>query len=292
LDNKPYIVYEYPEKISPGVHNFTFTSGSWSFTLSQEYRPPRYMWDDPLVVFLGLLSALIFGIAQFIRRPEVVKYGLDIPDFPPQTTIKIPLKRETVLQIFNDVNTDFAWKWMPLRLDEIKSGFRRLTYMGKPILIGDFNLERILHKLKEEGLVKEELGYWGLSSWEKESRHSMLYLAIYRIMRNVFVNNAVKFSKLDSAPDCDAKAIVGKDEKYFHIMEGEPERVIHRALATAKKGTTIIVFPNEEKLNAFKASLVSTSKLAIALKMEMQNGQILLMPVKNAISAYLKSILG
>ena len=288
--SKPYIYYEYPDKIAPGTHNFTFSSGSWSAMLSSEYRPPKYMWDNPLVDFLAVISVLIFGLAQVLRRPEVMKYGLDVPDFPPQSTVKIPMKRDTVLQIFNDVNSDFSWQWMPLRIDELKNGFRRLTYNGKPVLIGDFNLERLLYKLKEEGRVKEELGYWGRVDWEKDSKHTVLYLAIYRIMRNVFVNNAVKFSKLDSITDCDVKAIVGKDEKYFHVMESAPERTIHRALATAKKGTTIIVFPTDEERDAFRSSLASTSKLAVALKMEMQNGNVMLMPVKNAISAYLKSI--
>ncbi len=301
--NRPYILYDYPEKIKPGVHNFTFSSGSWSSSIVQEYRQQKYLWDNLLVDVLAVISVLIFGVAQFLRRPEIQKYGLDIPDFPPQSTIKIPVKRETTMQVFNDVNADFSWQWMPLRPDELKNGFRRLTYNGKPILIGDFNLERLLYKLRDEGKVKEELGYWGRADWEAASKHSIRYLAMYRIMRNVFVNNAVKFSKLDSISDCDVKAIVGKDEKYFHVMEGgighgaaqqegATERVIHRALATAKKGTTIIVFGTDEERDAFSSSLVSTSKLAVALKMEMQNGNIMLMPVKNAISAYLKSITG
>lgn len=290
--NLPYMPYSYPEQIKPGVHNFTFTSGNWTTELPLEFRQQKYMWDNPLVLILGALAIMVFAAAQMLKRPEVQKYGLDIPDFPPQSTMRIPVKRDSVLQIFNDTNADFSWQWMPLRLDELKNGFRRLTYNGKPILIGDFNLERILSKLKTEGLVKEELGYWGRSDWVAQSKHSIRYLAIYRIMRNVFVNNAVKFSKLDSIAECDVKVIAGKDEKYFHIMEGAPERIIHRALATAKKGTTLIIFATEDERDAFRTSLISTSKLAVALKMEMQNGNILLLPVKNAISAYLKGITG
>jgi hypothetical protein len=180
---------------------------------------------------------------------------------------------------------------MPLRIDELKNGFRRLTYNGKPILVSDFNLERLLAHLRDEGLVKEELGYWGRTQWEKDSGRSILYLTIYRIMRNVFVNNAVKFSKLGAMQDCDVKAIVGKEELYFHIMEKPYEPIVHRALATAKKGATLMVFKNEEERDSFAASLTSTSKLAVALKMEVNNGNIHLVPVKNAISAFLKGML-
>jgi|GEM_PF-895308 len=287
---------------APGKHVFVFDFGPWSTEFESEYRLQKQMWDDPLVVGLGLLSVAVFAVGYFYRQKETPRYGLDIPDFPPLTTIKIPMKRETVLDIFDSVNAAFSWKWMPLRSDELKNGFRRLTYNGKPILIGDFNLERILSKLKDEGVVKECVGYFGLSRWEKESGRTVLYLAIYRVMRNIFVNNAVKFTKLGAVPDCDVKALVGKDEVYFHIMEdpfgkrrgqpgvAEPDGVVHRALASAKKGTVIIVFATDEERDAFVDSLVSTSKLAVGLKMEMNNGKILLLPVKNAISGYLRGI--
>jgi len=288
--DRSVIDYDYPYEIKGGDHTFKFTVGDWTTTLTENYKPPKQIWDNPLVLAFGGLAALIFGASTILRRPETVRYGLDIPDFPPMSTIKIPVKRETVLEIFDNVNAGYSWQWMPLRIDEIKNGFRRLTYNGKPILIGDFNLERILSKLREEGQVDETLGYWGRTTWEKESGHTLRYLTIYRILRNVFVNNAVKFSKLDAMKDCDVKVIAGKEEIFFHIMDGEPERVVHRAIATAKMGTTIIVFKTEDERDEFRNSLTSTSKLAIGLKMEVNNGNILLLPVKNAVSAHLKTI--
>jgi len=306
VGGKTALEYDYPGDLKPGNHTFYFTVGNWKTAVDAEYRQQKYPWDNPLVVVLGLLSVLVFGVGMVLRRPETLQYGLDVPDFPPMSTLKIPVKRESVLQIFNDVNASYSWQYMPLRAEEIKSGFRRLTYNGKPILVGDFNLERLLSRLKDEGKAKEELGYYGLAEWEPQSRHSVRYLTIYRIMRNVFVNNAVKFSKLDSMSECDVKAIVGKDEVYLHIME-EPfeaqdrtegggayrrgaEAVVHRALATAKSGTSVIVFRTDEERDAFRESLSTPSKLAVALKMEINNGNVLLLPVKNAISAFLKGV--
>ncbi|MFA5929528.1 MAG: hypothetical protein WC861_01470 [Candidatus Micrarchaeia archaeon] len=286
------LVYSYAGKIAPGKHTFTFSAGDWSKDFGAEYVTRKNIWDNPTVVFLGVLSLLIFGIGTVLRRPEVLRYGLDIPDFPPLTTVKIPIKRETVLEIFDNVNAGYSWKWMPLRAEELKSGFRKLTYNGKPILIGDFNLERVLSKLREEGSVKDELDYWGKAAWEKESGHSTRYLMIYRILRNVFVNNAVKFSKIDAIPECDVKAVLGNEEIYFHVMEEPRERVAHRALATVPKGHTIIVFKTPEEADDFRRALNSPSKLAVALKMEVNNKNILLLPVKEAVSAYLKGIGG
>jgi len=284
--------YSCPSAIQAGMHTFTFTAGTFSKDFMAEYYARKNMWDNPLVVGLAIVSIIIFGAGTLLRRPEVLRYGLDIPDFPPLSTIKIPIKRETVLEIFDNVNAGYSWKWMPLRADEIKGGFRKLTYNGKPILIGDFNLERVLAKLREEGAVKDELDYWGKASWEKESGHSIRYLMIYRVLRNVFVNNAVKFSKLDAMPECDVKAVAGSEEIHFHIMEEPRERVAHRALATVTKGHTIIVFKTSEEVEGFRRALNSPSKLAVALKMEVNSRNILLLPVKEAVNAYLKGIAG
>jgi len=284
------LAYSYAGKIAPGEHTFTFSAGGWSKDFSAEYYARKNLWDNPTVVILGVISLLVFGVGTVLRRPEVLRYGLDIPDFPPLTTIKIPLKRETVLEIFDNVNAGYSWKWMPLRSEELKSGFRKLTYNGKPILIGDFNLERVLSKLREEGAVRDELDYWGKTSWEKESNHSIRYLMIYRILRNVFVNNAVKFSKIDAIPECDVKAVLGNEEIYFHIMEEPRERVAHRALATVPRGRTIIIFKTLEESEDFRRALNSPSKLAVALKMEVNNKNILLLPIKEAVNAYLKGM--
>ena len=289
-EGKTVLNYEYIGEIKPGNHSFIFTAGNWTRVLSANYAATRNFWDNPLVLLLAGLSVVVVGIGAMLRRPEQMRYGLDIPDFPPMSTTKIPVKRQAVLEVFENVNAGYSWQWMPLRIDELKAGFRRLTYNGKPILIGDFNLERILAKLQDERLVKEELGYFGLSSWENDSGHSTAYLTMYRIMRNVFVNNAVKFSRLGAMKDCDLKAIAGKEEIYLHIMEKPYEDAVHRALATSKLGTTIMVFKTEEERDDFRSSLTSTSKLAVALKMEVNNGNIFLFPVKNAISAYLKGV--
>jgi hypothetical protein len=284
--------YAYSGKISPGNHKFTFFAGAWDKNFYADYFQRKNFWDNPVVLVLGVVSLLVFILGTILRRPEVLRYGLDIPDFPALSTIKIPLKRETVLEIFDNVNAGYSWRWMPLRAEELKSGFRKLTYNGKPILIGDFNLERVLAKLREEGAVKDELDYWGKTEWEKQSRHSIRYLMVYRILRNVFVNNAVKFSKLDAIPECDVKAVVGNEEIYLHIMEEPRERAVHRALATVGKGHTIIVFKTREEAEDFRRALNSPSKLAVALKMEVNSRNIMLLPVKEAVSAYIKGITG
>jgi len=301
LGDRSKVEYIYSDPISPGYHVFTFKFGTWTAELPIYYVLPKQPWDDPLVDILALLSIGIFAIGYLARQKDVIKYGLDIPDFQPLATIKIPMKREVVLSVFDSVNAAYSWQWMPLRLDEIKAGFRRLNHNGKPVMIGDFNLERVLAKLREEKLVEEEIGYFGLARWEAQSNHTVRYLAIYRVMRNVFVNNAVKFSKLDAVADCDVKVIVGKGEIYLHIMEDpfgerkgkggralDADGVVHRALASAKKGTTIMIFATDEECDAFSESLVSTSKLAVGLKMEINNGNVILLPVKNGLSSYLK----
>jgi hypothetical protein len=146
--------------------------------------------------------------------------------------------------------------------------------------------------MREEGTVRDELDYWGKTEWEKQSGHTIRYLMIYRVLRNVFVNNAIRFSKLDAIPDCDIKAIAGTEEMYLHIMEEPRERVVHRALATVGKGHTMIIFKTPEEVEDFRRTLNSPSKLAVGLKMEVNSRNILLLPVKESVSAFLRSIMG
>jgi hypothetical protein len=256
----------------PGkMHTFTFRiKGTVKKLTLQAPKVSKPFWENPLVIVFGLVSLAIAGAGLYFAKPERAMFGLDVPDFPPMSQIKIPVARPTVLEIFEQVNKDYSWSRMPLRLKEIKDGFRKLTYNGKPILIGDYNLERMLEQLEREGHVKSSRGFWGLGRWEKESGHTMFYMSMYRQMRDVFVTNAVRFTKIGASPDYDVLVDIRKGGVYVQIYENE--WTVARALSTAKSGPTIIVFPDEDRIAEFGELLVSTSEAAVSLKVHIDNG--------------------
>jgi hypothetical protein len=277
------------KEASRGPHEFLFEVGNLEKTLNKDYIVQVQFYERPEIIFLALLSLAIFGAGLYFRRPERVPFSLDIPDFPPLSNIKIPVRRSTVLDIFGAVNRDYAWKNMPLRLEEIKTGFRKLNYNGKPILVGDYNLERVLSVLEREGKVVSELGFYGLTTWLSESGRSMYYLAMYRRMRDIFVTNAARFSQIGSSPQYDVRAEIRSEAVFVHIYEGDESA--KRALATAAQGRTFIIFRDDDAVEDFKKSLVATSRAAVVLKIEVQKGRILLFSL-NGLAAYLKSMRG
>jgi hypothetical protein len=266
------------EGLKEGTHLFTFDFGTEKKTLSIPYRVSKQFYEEPLNIFLMILAAVIAGVGYYLRKPEKLLYSLDVPDFPPVASIRIPVKRDVVLDMFDKVNTDYRWKWMPLSIEELKNGFRKLSHLGRPILIGDYNLERILGQLVDEGHVFQERGYYGLRSWEEKAERSSVYLSTFREMRDVFVNKAVGFTPLGVAEECDTKASIGQ---YVYMHIAEDESVVGRALGTVAKGLTVLVFKDVDSLISFKRKLASVSRDMVALKMEIDRGRVILTAVEN-----------
>jgi hypothetical protein len=250
--------------VPPGAHNFTFDFGPNAYVRSSTFTPSRNFWDETQYRLALLGVAVIFIIGYVLQRPDKEMYGLDVPDFPPLSKISIPVKRQVLLGIFDSVNRDYKWKFMPLSIAEIKSGFGKLSFKGKGILIGDYNEERLLDQLVQEGYVKRSQDLYLPSAWEAQSGRSAHYLALFRRMRDVFVNNAVMFSELNSSSDYDSLANFGNGTA-FHIYADSPD-LLGKLVRGAGKYRQVVLFANDGERDAFERSLDSTSKLRIMAK--------------------------
>ena len=270
--------------LTPGDHLFTFDfQGFTNKSFKLNYQPPKQFWDEPMFIIGGFIAVLVFGAGYLLRRPEKPMFSLDVPDFPPTSTKRIPVKRSAVLNLFEQVNKDYSWARTPLKLEELKGGFRKLSYQARPIYIGDYNLERMLDTLIEEGTVAEDAGYYGLAKWETESGKSIRYMALARMLRDIFVNNVIKFSPIGAAPEYDTKINIGGQDAYVHIYENTS--IVGKALGTSSLGRTFIVFHNEQELSLFRESLASVSPKVAAFKIQVQNSEIILVPANDFAKA-------
>lgn len=230
----------------------------------------RQFWDNPMVQVLGIVGILIGAVSMMLRRPEKQLLSLDVPDFPPLSITKIPIKASTVLGIFEQINRDYSWERMPLKMEEVKNGFLKLTYNGKPIAVGDYNLQRMLERLEELGALESSLGYYGLSKWSAESGQSMLKRALFRRLRDLCITDAIRFSKLGSLPYCDMKLLIGQSEYFIHFFLGDYS-VVARSLETIPLGRSWIVFQDKYELERFSDRLQDSQSASLALKMEIYN---------------------
>lgn len=252
-------------------HAFFFDfGGGYTQSITMKKIVTRAFWDDWKVQVLGVFAILIGVFGYLIRRPEKQPLSLDIPDFAPLTVKKIPMPSSAVLGIFEQINRDYAWEFMPLKTEELKGGFLKMNWGGKPIAIGDYNLERILGRLAEKGLVEQSLGYWGLAKWNAASGHSTAKRAVFRRLRDLCVTNAIRFSKLGALPYCDVKIVVGQGEYFIHFYQGD-RGIISRALETVPLGRSWILFADNFEREKFRALLQSSETAPLALKMELYN---------------------
>ncbi|MBD3397672.1 hypothetical protein GF412_00870 [Candidatus Micrarchaeota archaeon] len=256
-------------------HTFTFELGEFEFTETTTKFASRSIFEDPLILGGIGIAVVALGIGILFARKGVTMYGLDIPDFPPQSTTKIPMKKEKLLEIFKKVNERYKWKNTPLTLSEIKGGFRNMLFEGKPLFISDYNLEYLLLRLAGMDLVKKELDYYGLTSWEEEAGNTIRYLASFRKLRDICINNAVPFTPPDSSEDYDSKITILGQDIYVHLYDNAG-RVIPNALSSLKNGLNIILFEEQAEKSEFYEYLSSGYKGGTMLKLEVQSGSVLL----------------
>ncbi len=265
-----------------GEHTFEFSAGGLKKIIDVSRYPPRSFFNEPVFWFSIILSILIVGVGMFFARQEEIYFSIDIPDFPLVSRTKISLPPDTILGIFEKVNENYRWKNTPLNSTEIKNGFKDVYYKGKPIIISDYNVDFILDDLEKKRKVVGSMNYYGLLEWEKETGHSMDYLAMMRLLRDICVNNAIPFTSLGESKLADSEVDVVGQQMFLHFYEktGDAEEFMKSIFRTIQKGISIVLFKNEIQKRNFVSVLNSPSQAAVLLKMEYESGSVLLLTMK------------
>jgi len=256
--------------------NYTFkvnVSGEMVYVNIKRTKPPN-LFDNPINVAI-IIIAILVGIAGYaLRRPEKPIYTIDVPDFAPLEKVVVPISKFSILSLFDSVNKEYKWSFMPLSAQELKNEMRRkITHKGVPILITDYNLEKVLNELIESGDIVKALNFYGLKTWEKKSGRSMRYLALFRLLRNFFINNAIPFTDLNERMDCDMLTTAKGENIYIHIYTDEG--TFRRALELTGSGKNFIVFESKRELEEILKKLdLSYSPVAVILKSEIGSGGI------------------
>ncbi|MEM2963139.1 MAG: hypothetical protein QXN01_01450 [Candidatus Anstonellales archaeon] len=284
------VLLYYVPNLPPGTHNFTFEfDGGFKKSIQIEYILQKQFYENPLIIFMGMLTILFFAIGTYLRKPEKQLLVIDIPEFPPISQIKIPIKKDQVLELFDTVNKTYQWRYMPLSLEDLKSGFRKLKHNGSPIIIGDYNLERILLQIQNRtGEVKEVLGFWCLKRWETEAKRSLKNLSLFRHVRDVLITKAIKFSRPTSNEEADVKFSISGRE--YAICFFEDDSSAYRALCSISEYPTILLFENSIVLEEFSKRLTSTTPLAVRIKLEVASKRLFLISLEQ-LPSFIDSII-
>ncbi|MCX8200079.1 MAG: hypothetical protein N3G76_01280 [Candidatus Micrarchaeota archaeon] len=284
--NTPVIYFKVEEPLEEGkLHTFRFElvdglSYEGVSNIVRMYYEQWWFWAA-IILTVGIVA-----VGIMLRAREKVMYAIDIPDFEIRKKKKIFIKKEMVLDLFDSINKDYGWNHMPLMLKELKSGFRKISYQGRPILIGDYNMQLILDKLKYEGLVKEYLDLYTVSKWEQISGFDYKYLSVFRRIRDILINNAIPFTHLNERKDCDV--YIKSKRGNFKVVVGEGSKIVERITqAISGKEKVIVVFASEEQKDSFIESISNHGGRGAAIKIAMLNGKLMTMTIKE-LSEFVK----
>jgi len=281
--------------VSPGEQEFKFDFGGGNVKLySDVYTPPNPFVDiitKPINMVLLIITVIAVVIALGIKRKERPVFSLDIPDFPPLAFRKIYIKPEEVMEIFEQVNHDYSWRYMPLSLEEIKKGFLKYIHRGENLVIGEYNLQILLDRMIDKGYVKERKGYYLLSRWEDKSKKSAKFLVIYRQLRNIFVDNTIKFTKLGVSKDSDLEITTSGEHMHIFIYDNNLKEIFDKIVKLISYGNILIIFDNESDKQRFLDEITSPSKSLIWFKLEIESGEIIPLSIDELVD-YITTIKG
>jgi hypothetical protein len=278
-------------KLPYGKYDFIFKIGDYTKTVEVNLQAPENVFFSPPFLISGGIAVVVLVIGYYLRGKEKVKYQLDVPDFPATAKTKIPVKTDAVLGIFDKVNDEYKWKSTPLTAQEVKNGFRRMFFEGRPIYISDYNVEFIMDKLEHRKQVVQVLDYYAPVSWEEKTGKSIRYLCIFRRLRDIFVNNAVPFSMIGEEENCDTKIDLMGQEMFLHIYDkrGDMKRLVGNILSTSSKGITLVLFKDNDEKGDFMDVLASPSQASAVLKMEVESNVVQLLDL-NGLESMIKEM--
>jgi hypothetical protein len=213
------------------------------------------------IVFPSIAALVAFLLFVLTKRPEIVVYAIDIPDFLPKEKKKVKVKKEEFIKLFERLNQKYHWKYMPITLEELKTiCMQELRFAGEPLVVNELNLQLILSQLEEEGKIRKVENLYMPAEWTKF--YDEKYLAIFRKLRSFFVSKSIHFSELGQSEQSDME-ITYNGEKYFLTFFISWESLKRLKLIEGAKH--MLVFLNEQELEEFKQKLFLSSSLQASI---------------------------
>jgi hypothetical protein len=277
-----------------GRYNFTVQAGGFrtAITVSRPDTTGLGRLFSPTNMAVGIISLLIYFGGILLTRKEEMVFGIDVPDFPSIETIKIPLSRAAFLKIFEDINGFYKWNYTPVSIQDIKRQLSNIYFKGGRIYASDFNIEYIMDVLKKEGDVKEEMDFYGLASWEKDSGFTIKQLSMFRSLRDMCIENTVPFSEIGRTKGYHVELKLMWNSFFVYFYEPKEIRYIKDNFrALVKNGLVFIVFEDEASKRDFLDALSDGSRLSSTLRFYIDTGDVMLMTLSE-LEAKLKQLKG
>ncbi len=291
LDNNLYpangtikngLIYYSLPKGTPEVHgtiNFTLdVMGSKSQAI--EYYYPTPFSINQQYIEIAIVAVIMLLMIVLVKAPNRDEFYIDVPNLPEAAKIPIKLKPQDVVGVFDRLNTQYHWKYMPLSKAEIKSAISTYIKVNNiPVSLTFNNIDRIVDILTANKYLITADELYAPSAWAEQSKHDVEYLAIFKKMRIYLVTHAYAFTDLDVSQSADIVATLRNEKKYL-VIYSKSDRFQKVPIYTGSK--TYLIFLNAYKLDEFKDMLYESSTMqAEELKMYIGAGYLRLVDADN-----------
>ncbi|MEM4295497.1 MAG: hypothetical protein QXI89_01890 [Candidatus Anstonellales archaeon] len=278
-----------------GYYGGAIPAGNYTFKFSIEglgqrevniYNPPKIGISRLFSIermALILIAGIIYAVGMMVKRAEELPYNIDIPDFAPVEYTTLELSKEEIKKAFEVISDYYKWKYIPLRLEEIKRGISMMLGR-KDLVINDFNLEIVLGNLERDGIVKEESGFYVLTEWLK-SGFTIQQLIAFRLIRDAAIAHALPFKNITRALP-HTKVTFPWQEMWIYLYSSlDKERITDAILNNVGKteALQIILVPDEREAYTFHTLLSSGRKKDSLIKAYIDNGIIFLFTTQELI---------
>ncbi len=198
-----------------------------------------------------IAAVIIVALNKILVPPNIDRYYINVQEFRQTNRAKVKEPADTILKVFDQVNYYYHWRYMPLSADEVKAGISgNVRYGNMPIAVTLQNTYNVLNKLSSKGFVVESEGYFAPKKWIEDSKHDIEYLAVFRMLRDYCVSNAMLFTDIDAYENVDMIVTNKGVQNYIYIYSRLSGNQKLSDIPLSKAYRTFIVFINEvEKLD-------------------------------------------
>ena len=279
------------------VGEYTVTVKSGGETVTKVfYKKPQTGLSrllSPTNLVILLLSFVIYIAGLVFAKKEEEKYNIVVPDIIPLVGKTVKLKKSQIIQLFEEVNKFYKWHYMPLKAKELVAGLKN-GLIGVKAIVGEYNMNYVLDKLVEKGMLDYVLGYYLPKSWSSKSGFSSAILALFRKVRDIAVSHVIPFTtRISSSQPYHMKLKVLWQDVYiyFYTKREDLKYILKNAPSYIKKGLVFIVVPSEEIKEDLLDSLRGSGRGLKALQLALRTGSLFIMTV-DELAAKIKELKG
>ncbi|MGC8567820.1 MAG: hypothetical protein ACP5LP_01050 [Candidatus Micrarchaeia archaeon] len=270
------------DAVIPSKQNLVFTINIYNsnYTYAYPKTPAISFTINPMYTETAIVSLVVIILLVFVKDPYRDEFYIDYVNLPSPQKIKIKIKPDDIIALFDKMNNYYHWNYMPLSKIDIRNAINsNIKYNGMPIGVTYQNVDKILDDLVVAGYLVKKEDFYIPAEWVKKSGYDITYLATFKKLRLYFMSHAYVFTDLgeSSVADIIVNTKIGKIYIQIYSTSSKFKNIISH-----DDGDTYLTFFNQEEMDDFMDIVYSTSSSeAEKFRVYLSSGKVKLLNADN-----------